>query len=179
VKREKVGSAQTLKAVPLLKVDVNDSCLAADDKCLQNTKCLEINLRYKYYASVAISLRAGSNTTSAHLLKMGILSFLRPKKGTTKIFQSFTSEIVTLSISQVLFGCLYALFPPGRTGQSSHHLWLYHCFSWHLGFGFFTILCLSWTNGDRKANVPFGTDYIYSKSGLTAIPFFMKESFQL
>lgn len=47
VKREKVGSAQTFKAVPLLKVDVNVSCSVVYDKCLQNTECLEINLHYK------------------------------------------------------------------------------------------------------------------------------------
>lgn len=45
-KREKVGSAETFKSVPLLKVDVNVS-LAAYDKCLQNMECLEINLHWK------------------------------------------------------------------------------------------------------------------------------------
>lgn len=45
-KREKVGSAETFKSVPLLKVDVNVS-LAVYDKCLQNTECLEINLHWK------------------------------------------------------------------------------------------------------------------------------------
>lgn len=66
-----------------------------------------------------------------------------------------------------------------RTVQSSRHLWLCHSFSWHLGFGFFTTLWLSQTNEARKANVLFGTDYIYSNSRQTEIFCFMKESFQL
>lgn len=97
VRREKVGSVQTFKAVPLLKVDVNVSCLVACDKYFQITDCLEINLCCKWYASVTITCELAITPPECIFCKWA-LSFLQPENS--------HCESIFQSISKILSPCL-------------------------------------------------------------------------